>query len=401
MDISKYWPFTEVNKIPKEYILIVDTGKIMKRKDATPKNIGKGYTFVGEYPLLASKEVFKRMKKAKDTNDPSLMPQKPKSGIVGLPSEMIGEISKYLPFEDIASLTMTSKELEALTGTPELWTYLIKRDYPDISGTSKNDYITIRRRQENVQKEIDIYEKNNLPSYITFPDELRKVFSDFAIYNINNESLVDITSINEELKGYLEFIVIFRTSEHISLKKRENTKFKIYIWHLPETLNKLYIKLSTFTDILYQKSLLSSIYRKTYIRLWGVLKDKDKLYSYDLENATGIYTLYYYLIRMYESVARTASPSTWTLDSRGYLSGGRKGVQDTLEIMKGYRTPSKLPLVEKQKLSKLLTSINKDPSDITDLDDIDFMENVMYISAIVPIKTVLSILNIIVLKGNK
>lgn len=148
MDISKYWPFNIIEEIPRDSVLVIDTGKIISKKEATPKNIGKGYTFVGEYPLLASKDVFKKMKKAKDTNDPSLLPVNPsvkipRGEILKLPPEIISLIYSNLSVRDILAFLNTKKELKKYADDPELWKALLQRDYP---------YVVLQYDDKNKEK---------------------------------------------------------------------------------------------------------------------------------------------------------------------------------------------------------------------------------------------------------
>ena len=258
MDITRYWPFNIVEEIPKDSVLIVDTGKIMKRKDVTPKNIGKGYTFVGEYPLLASERLFKRMKKAKDTNNPSLLPKYISSGkkpmsTTYIPQEIWDIISSGLPVKDIVRVMSANKSLYKYMNDPEVWKFLLERDYPDVvqyyGKRNKEVYRVLTKFMNMIKK--------NYPNKSVSKNVLR-VIAD----NVDREISFSIDEIENALKRQ----GIFIGNEII----------------VPDILPELWGKYKPRDDINRYNSYLSIMLQNAYNKLW-TLKDMKQVDDMDQE----------------------------------------------------------------------------------------------------------------------
>ena len=249
MDISKYWPFSIVSDIPPDHILVLDTGKIMKRKDATPKNIGKGYTFVGEYPLLASKSIYRQLVRARDTNSPSFLPRNPmmKSH---LPPELWEIISSNLPVKDIMNILSTKKILSKYRDDPAFWYALVERDYPfmmisSIRTPGKQEYMFLFEIQRQMK--------------LLLPE-----------YTLSNEVLICAAEVYSPNDDTSQMLVAW-LRDGIRTKRPWAPKTKVI--HIVDTLPKLWPSLTMADDLMRKDSYLIRILDEAYDVMWKAFKD--------------------------------------------------------------------------------------------------------------------------------
>ena len=327
MDIMNYYPFTEVSNIPPDYIMVVDTGKIMKRKEATPKNIGKGYTFVGDLPLLASIPMMHRLREAKRLGNIELLPKdpkkdsKPKGEVLTLPIEIRSLILNNLPLKDIVSFLSTKRELRKYTDDPELWKLLLQRDYPDVvlqyDDKNKEKYMVIRNELKDLKK---------INSEYTYSKNVLRVMID------NKERGI----INGNISDYIEY----------ATWKGRLTNNEIGVGDLLPAL------WGTYRGKDRDKTYLSVLIQDAYNILWKVLGHPDILDSIPLEETRLISEVFFEVSSFINYIGKILDIKIMN-KRKDILAMGPEFIEKLRKYSRWYGNHN----VDKKKLKELIDSV--------------------------------------------
>lgn len=220
MDITGHWPFTVVEDIPEGYLLIVDTNTLIKKKEATPKKIGKNYTMIEGYPLLVSKKLFKQMREAKRTGNKKLLPKVPmKMKPTELPHEIKSMVMEYIPVSHMKGLE------EALDIDCKKLVAEIKELEPFFSLTK---YLRkIKREKEELESLKD-----------TFAWKLYNINSSFSIVKYDDHIISYKFPPNEDIEDIDEHINKLITEYGYNIQRKENQSegyTKLFIQNIPDT----------------------------------------------------------------------------------------------------------------------------------------------------------------------